>query len=626
MMKHYLLLAIATLCTLTAWASADVQVTDSDAFFPQLNDEGTKLLYGPTDGSQLLLKDLTTGQVTTINADGHAGFNAIWGQDGKVYYVTQEQRPNRLIYRTGHQYDPATGRDRVVLKAQHGAVKAVRGTKGVAIVGEHKSWNLKKAGTVTWTLGNVLYISQKGKTTALTPISLLHTAGFLWPTLSPDGTKIAFVAASKGLVVCNLKGEILKEYGLFLMPSWLTDRHLVAMSNSDNIRYSASNLWLITADGDSIVNLTPDEKRCIQPMVAHGRVAYTTPAGTARILTPDALPPSKPLPATAFSQVLYRDDPFSAKLQPRVFINPGHGGHDDDDRYEPFFNQAAQDTVPYYESDSNLGIGLALQGYLNEKGYQVFISRTDNATEDDLNLFEIRSLAENNGVDLFYCIHSNDTGTPTRTNFPLAIYRGYTGQPLAQGSDSLAAYTMRHLYANQATCFKREPMISGDWTFYEQMWGPKVGLGVLRYNTLPGLLSEGCFHDYLPERERLLNHNYLTLEGWNHSLAIDDYFGRSKKFDYGMIAGLVRSNQLRTDTATITIGDDRYQPLSKIMVTLKDAKGQVVKTLYTDNRNNGFYNFNILRPGTYTVAVGNETRQVRVERNKVTYCNFMITK
>lgn len=624
-MTRYLLLLLTTLSVLTASASTDVQVTDSDAFFPQLNHEGTKLLYGPTDGSQLLLKDLTTGQVTVVNAEGHAGFNAIWGQDGKVYYVTQEQRKNRLIYRTGHQYDPATGRDRVVLKAQHGAVKAVRGTKGVAIVGEHKSWNLKKAGTTTWTLGNVLYISQRGKTSALTPIPLRHTAGFLWPSLSPDGSKVAFVAASKGLVVCDLSGNILKEYGLFLMPSWLTDSHLVAMSNSDNIRYSASNLWLITADGDSVVNLTPNQNRCIQPMVANGRVAYTTPAGTARILTPDSLPSSKPLPATTTSLLVYGIAP-KLKQAPRVFINPGHGGHDDDDRFEPFFNQAAQDTVPYYESDSNLGIGLALQGYLNEKGYQVFISRTGNATEDDLNLFEIRSLAEDCGADLFYCIHSNDTGTPTRTNFPLAIYRGYTGQPLAQGSDSLAAYTMRHLYANQATCFKREPMISGDWTFYEQMWGPKVGLGVLRYNTLPGLLSEGCFHDYLPERERLINQDYLGLEGWNHSLAIDDYFGRSKKYDLGMIAGLVRSTELRTDTATITIGDDRYQPLSNIHVKLLDAKGKVINTFVTDNFNNGFYGFYKLKLGTYTVAVGTETKEVRVERNQVTYCNFMINQ
>ena len=68
------------------------------------------------------------------------------------------------------------------------------------------------------------------------------------------------------------------------------------------------------------------------------------------------------------------------ELRPRVFINPGHGGHDNNDRPEPFFNEGMQSRVPYYESDSNFNEGMALFDILKEKGYEVYISRYKNTS------------------------------------------------------------------------------------------------------------------------------------------------------------------------------------------------------------------------------------------------------
>ncbi len=311
--------------------------------------------------------------------------------------------------------------------------------------------------------------------------------------------------------------------------------------------------------------------------------------------------------------------------KPRVYVNPGHGGHDDDDRYEPFYNQAARDTVAYYESDSNLGVGNALVDILKKKGYDVYTSRVNNGTCDDLDLFEICQLAEDSGADMFFCIHSNDTGTDARVNFPLALYHGWTGRPVTPGSDSIASYVMRRLYASKATCWSRVPMISGDWTFYPH-WGYRTGLGVLRYNKLPGMLSEAVYHDYLPERERLLNKDYNWLEGWLHSQAIDEYFGRLGNYGKGAIAGIVRySQQLRVDSAeTKTYGDDAHQPVSGARVHLLDGKGRELRQYVTDHLNNGYYVFRDLEPGNYTVTVdGAATRSypVTVVANGSTYCN-----
>lgn len=333
------------------------------------------------------------------------------------------------------------------------------------------------------------------------------------------------------------------------------------------------------------------------------------------------------------------------RIVPRVYINPGHGGEDSNDRPCPFYNYGVGDTVKYFESISNLSKGKSLVDILSAKGYEVEISRVNNTTADDLDLFEIVALAANSGSDMFFSIHSNATGTKNRVNFPLALYRGFTGDPAADGNDRIAELMMKHLGGNQVASWTRTPVSSGDWTFYN--WGYKVGLGVLRYNKLPGMLSEGSFHDYVPERCRLLNPDYCYLEAWNQSLAIDDYFNRGLAWDRGTIAGTLRDAVAERPDECIKHGDDKRKPVNHARVKLINDEGKTVATYDTDGLANGVYVFRNVEPGTYTVKVyyqdteswrknlananpaqpretiwDSAQKQVTVEANESAYCNF----
>lgn len=314
------------------------------------------------------------------------------------------------------------------------------------------------------------------------------------------------------------------------------------------------------------------------------------------------------------------------EVKPRVFINPGHGGHDSDDRPDHYYNPGVNDTVHYYESNSNISKCASLVKILEEKGYETAVTRVNNTTADDLDLFEIVCLAANSGADMFFSIHSNATGIQRRMNFPLALYRGTTGNPAAPGSDSIAACIMRHAISNQATVWTRNQELSGDWTFYD--WGYKVGLGVLRYNKLPGMLSEGSFHDYVPERNRLMTDDFCWLEAWNQSLGIDEYFGRSANYGLGAVAGLVRYANVEANDEGIKFGDDNHRPVNGAQVTLADASGRVVATAKTDNLNDGVYLFRNVTPGVYTLTVSTEgltgNATVEVKANESAYHNFDI--
>ena len=320
--------------------------------------------------------------------------------------------------------------------------------------------------------------------------------------------------------------------------------------------------------------------------------------------------------------------------QPHVYINPGHGGYDSDDRNMVIYPWSQGDSAGSWESKSNLRKGLALVEILEKKGYKTSISRVTNTTADDLNLSTIVALCNASGADVFYSIHSNATGTSARSNFPMGIYRGYTGQPVVPNSDVLTADLGEYLIANTTTVWtSNRYAIYGDWTFYPQ-WGTQ-GLGVLRGNKAVSMLDEGSFHDYIPEAYRLLSLYYCWLEAWNFSLGADKYFGRLDNYGLGIVAGNIRDDRIKRlqECAQdfIIYGDDELMPIHNATVRLLDSSGNEVQRCKTDTLRNGIYLFKYVTPGYYTVEVTEpshftQTKPVMVTANAPTYQNFYIKR
>ena len=609
-------------------------LVDSCGFFPQLSLDGQWLLYSPTDAKSLMLKNLSTGQVTTVANTGYPGFDAIFGAEGKVYYITQQRKGNGLVYRTGHCYNPSTGKSQVVLKPQHGRVEALQAATGVVVNGERQYYRSNDGvGAYVYTRGSLLYlVDEYGATRTMEPVK--GSNGYLWAKLSPDGTKVLFEAAAKGLYVCDLDGRLVADLGQYLMPCWYNNDYIVAMSNAGNTRTNGSCIWLLSVDGSICKPISSNNERAVQPMVAGNKVVYTLQySGEVRQVELDIPAAMWQTVALGKGKTAKVKNPASKKDVPRVFINPGHGGHDSDDRHVPTWVIGAQDTLHYYESNSNLTKGLALEEILTNKGYEVALSRRTNTTEDDLDLFEIVSLAANSGADIFFSIHSNATGIVKRINFPLALYRGWDHQPVVEGSLKLSEAVMKYAAQNELAVWTHEKRSHGDWSFYPE-WGYQVGLGVLRYNKLPGMLSEGSFHDYLPERERLLNDSYCWLEAWNQSLGIDEYFGRSKKFKNGVIAGTVRWTDLfREDEDGRLFDADRQRTVNGALLRLYNDRGALNRIFRTDDLDNGVFVFTNLPPQKYKLELlyGGEdklytTVKVKVKKNKTSYKNLTLKK
>ena len=278
----------------------------------------------------------------------------------------------------------------------------------------------------------------------------------------------------------------------------------------------------------------------------------------------------------------------------KVLINPGHGGHDSDDR-----GITMPLGVPmFWESEGNLTRGLYLRDFMTEMGVAYNITRTQNRSEDDLNLTYIATLSNNYG-GRFISLHTN--GGNASANYTIAFFRGYTYSPYSQVISpsqamglALAKEHHNHMITNETYT---TPRSQSDYAF----WG--WNYGVLRTNNRAGYLIEAWFHDYRPETLRLKSDHYNKFLAWQTARAFQVSPGGVGTLK-GCIIGDVRDLTKGCGYSNYaTRGRDSYLAINGAKVELLNSSGTKLQTVKTDAYCNGVFAFFGLTTGTYTVEV-----------------------
>ena len=114
---------------------------------------------------------------------------------------------------------------------------------------------------------------------------------------------------------------------------------------------------------------------------------------------------------------------------------------------------------------------------------------------------------------------------------------------------------------------------------------------MLRALTIPGCLSEGSFHDYIPETYRLMSLDYKWIEAWNFRKALDDQYGLPG-VTYGAVAGRLNDSRFPRVGDYKMIGDDQLETVDTAFVSLWDETGTTkLQETYSDMVFNGIYAF-----------------------------------
>ena len=299
----------------------------------------------------------------------------------------------------------------------------------------------------------------------------------------------------------------------------------------------------------------------------------------------------------------------------KICINPGHGGHDADDRHVP--------ETGFWESESNLTKGLHLRDLLNNMGAEVVMTRTTNTSEDDLPLSVITEIANTNNVDYFHSIHSN--AYDGKTNYPLLLFRGYDDDPVYEAAKDMGSIMWNQLNDHGRHVWKNDwENVRGDWDYYD--WGTE-GLGVLRGLQMPGTLSEGSFHDYIPESWRLMNRDYRKFEAWLMARSFISY-NTSDSLNFGLVNGIVRDEHATVkDYYYIDGSDDGKKPVNNITVKLKNTN----HVYHGDTLNNGFFLMDSVEAGNYTIIYNAEkymkdSLEIDVTNGEITRADIYLRK
>ncbi len=256
-----------------------MQGVHSELFNPVLSADGSKLLFSAEDYSNLRIYDFESGSATQICSEKGAGFGAQFADNNsKVVYIAQTQNINGLIMRQMRQYDIKAGSNTNLTAQARFIARPTIDANNIATTIDGKRRNIGKAiQKSVRTEGSTLYITINGKEKAYSPVE--SQAGYLWESISPDGKKVMFFAAGKGIVITDLNGNILAQPGNFEVPVWYGNDHIVAQNATDDgHQFCSSQIVLLSLDGSQRQDLTRPESMSMTPTASinTNKVVYST--------------------------------------------------------------------------------------------------------------------------------------------------------------------------------------------------------------------------------------------------------------------------------------------------------------------------------------------------------------
>lgn len=254
-----------------------------------VSPDGTYAVVGQMGGNTLYKVDFATGNASVLSTNGNPA-NVMISPDGlNVVYRTSSWN-NNLRY-TGLNYINVTeGVERQLVKpSRHLNAGVAVSNAGISTVeggkARTKSFNGSKASQMPVASINYghLDITAGGKTTTIDPQG---RGSYLWPSVSPDGTKVVYTLSGAGTFVCDLDGSNVKALGRMHAPRWMGNNLIVGMDDYDNGQQITASQVVVSDLAGTRQAISPAGHIAIYPSAtADGHaVAYSTTEGELYII------------------------------------------------------------------------------------------------------------------------------------------------------------------------------------------------------------------------------------------------------------------------------------------------------------------------------------------------------
>lgn len=266
---------------------------DADNAVAAISPGGDYILLTTSTHRGLKKFDLATGETTTLTEAEGAGYGATVTADGKtIVYRETSFTPQHLKMTALKSISTVTGAKRELAPAQRMLQGYRLDGNAAAVISKGKmrvrSLNGAKIvatpPTLSLTQNHQMQLTRNGKTTLLAPNG--KNVRYIWPSLSPDGTKVLYYVSGVGCFVCDLNGNNVKPMGQLRAAKWYDNATIVGMNDQDNGEYVTSSSIIAKTLSGAEQKLTSDEIIAQYPQVSPSsrKIAFETPAGEAYII------------------------------------------------------------------------------------------------------------------------------------------------------------------------------------------------------------------------------------------------------------------------------------------------------------------------------------------------------
>lgn len=180
-----------------------------------------------------------------------------------------------------------------------------------------------------------------------------------------------------------------------------------------------------------------------------------------------------------------------------IVIDPGHGGHD--------VGTQSVSEPRYLEKSLNLVTAQFVRSYLQQMGYQVFLTRQSDVF---IALDKRAELANAKKPILFVSIHYNSAPSAKAQGVEVFYYNSADNKQRMMKSKRLAQVVLKRILAE---------------TKAKSRGVKQANYAVIRETKMPAILVEGGFVTNEAELEKLKNPDYLKKIAWGISQGINEY-------------------------------------------------------------------------------------------------------
>jgi hypothetical protein len=263
----------------------EVQEVSETGVQPQISPNGKYVLVRDAEEAGLTRIDMETGKRKLLVPERNLAGDVVFSDGGSMVVFSVVSLENQLRYFTIKAVDVKTGvvktldapsRERFAFRFAGGKMKIAKRTTvrtqrlltDIRVV-EHEYVLATEDDDLVLYDGNIRKVlNPNGKNI------------YIWQSLSPDETKIAYVAINDGChtFVCDVDGKNVVDLGHYIgAPTWLGNEWIVGQQDEDDgHRMTASRLVAIKPDGkDFQVLVTPEQKMPINPSASKdGKIVF----------------------------------------------------------------------------------------------------------------------------------------------------------------------------------------------------------------------------------------------------------------------------------------------------------------------------------------------------------------